>query len=73
MRQSRDALLDLGRVVKQQAVALEKLAAVGLSDQRKQFRVFCQRLRQRVGGLFGVLRRRRPHDRRNALLREGPG
>src|SRR5579864_5776648 len=37
--QSRDAVLDLRRVVKQQAIALEKLTAIGLSDQRKQFRV----------------------------------
>ena len=73
VRQSRDDLFDIGEVVKQQAVALEKIAAVGLSNQRKQLRIFCQRLRQSVGGLFGVLRRRRPHDRRNALLREGPG
>ena len=73
LRQSFDALLDLGGAVKQQAVAFEEIAAVGLPDQRKQLRVFCERLRQRVGGQFGILGSRRFHDHRNAFLRKGLG
>ena len=64
-------LPNLGGRSKQQSVAFEEGAAVGLAHRRKQPLVCRKTVRQRVGCHFGILGSGCFHDDGNAVLREG--
>src|SRR3954452_16406620 len=73
LHQALGAFPDLCWRAKQKPVALEKFAAVRLSDKRKQVRLLRQALGQSIGRQFGIFRGRRFDHHRNAFLGKRPG